>query len=52
MVIGESFIQGIPVDQEPLMIAYHSGDTGVNLNAVFIHHGSWDGRTVNVGTGF
>ena len=46
------YTQGIPIDQEPLMVAYYSGDSGVNLNAVFIHHGSWDGRTVNVGTGF
>jgi len=40
------------VDQEPLIIAYHSGDTGVDLTAGFIHHGSWEGRTVYPGTGF
>lgn len=40
------------IDQEPLIIAYHSGDSGVDLTAGFIHHGSWEGRTSYPGTGF
>lgn len=40
------------IDQQPLIIAYHSGDDGVSLTAGFIHHGSWDGRTVYPEKGF
>lgn len=40
------------VDQEPFLVAYHSGDVSISLTAGFVHHGNWQGRTIYPGAGF
>ena len=40
------------IDQQPLIVTYHKHDSVINLNAAFVNHGSWDGRTISVGTVF
>ena len=40
------------VDQQPLIIAYHSGDEGIDLTGGFIQHGDWEGRTIYPSTAF